>query len=136
MTSITFSIPGEPRGKGRPRFNGHARTDAKTRAHESMIAKLARLEMGARKPLTGPVGLALTVITEPAKSWAKCRRAMALDGDIRPTKAPDLDNIIKLVSDALNGVVFGDDSQVVDITAAKVYGPLAVTTVTVWELAI
>ena len=42
-------------------------------------------------------------------------------GDIRPTKKPDFDNVTKAVCDALNGVAYDDDSQIVDAMARKFY---------------
>ena len=43
------------------------------------------------------------------------------DGTIKPTKKVDVDNLAKAVMDALNGVAWGDDSQVVKITIFKEY---------------
>ena len=43
------------------------------------------------------------------------------DGKIRPTKKPDADNIMKAVADALNGIAYKDDSQIVNVTIAKWY---------------
>ena len=42
-------------------------------------------------------------------------------GEIRPTKRPDLDNILKAVSDALNGIAYKDDSQIVAAVIQKFY---------------
>ena len=46
---------------------------------------------------------------------------MALDGDIKPTVKPDADNVEKAVKDALNGVVWVDDCQVVNCEKEKFY---------------
>lgn len=43
------------------------------------------------------------------------------DGYIRPTKKPDCDNIAKIICDALNGIAYYDDSQIVKIEVDKVY---------------
>ena len=45
-----------------------------------------------------------------------------LDGLIRPTKKPDWDNIGKVVCDALNGIAYRDDAQIVDSMVRKFYG--------------
>lgn len=46
-----------------------------------------------------------------------------IDGEIKHTKKPDLDNLIKFTKDCLNGVAWHDDSQVVEYGAMKkVYG--------------
>jgi len=42
---------------------------------------------------------------------------------IRPAKKPDIDNVIKAWTDAMNGVVFADDCQIVTGSFSKVYGP-------------
>lgn len=49
---LTFTVPGEPRGKGRPRFSGgRAYTDSETRAYERKIAECYQLFRGpARWP--------------------------------------------------------------------------------------
>lgn len=36
-------------------------------------------------------------------------------------KKPDVDNIVKIVADALNGVAYHDDTQIVSVLAKKVY---------------
>ena len=42
---------------------------------------------------------------------------------VHVTKTPDLDNCLKLVLDALQGVVCSNDSQVAQITATKLFDP-------------
>lgn len=42
-------------------------------------------------------------------------------GKIFPTKKPDIDNVIKVIADALNGVAYDDDKQIIDVSARKVY---------------
>jgi Holliday junction resolvase RusA-like endonuclease len=44
-----------------------------------------------------------------------------LAGEIKPTGRPDLDNVIKSILDALNGVAYSDDSAVISVTAEKRY---------------
>lgn len=46
-----------------------------------------------------------------------------LAGQIRPTVKPDCDNVSKIILDALNGVAFKDDSQVVGLWVEKWYVP-------------
>lgn len=46
---------------------------------------------------------------------------MALIGNIRPTTRPDVDNITKIICDALNGIVWVDDSQVGICYTEKIY---------------
>ena len=39
----------------------------------------------------------------------------------RPTKKPDLDNIIKAIADSLNGIAYKDDAQIVELKSKKFY---------------
>jgi Holliday junction resolvase RusA-like endonuclease len=101
--SVRFALPGEPVCKGRPRMlrKGIPYTDAKTRQAEKAIGWAYREAAGANgKPLAEPVqiGMLFCVGTRRRK---------------------DLDNMVKLVMDALNGLAWNDDSQVLSIVATK-----------------
>ena len=54
-----------------------------------------------------------------------------LSGNIRPAVKPDWDNLGKLVSDALNGIAYGDDKSVVEARVMKFYSELPRTEVIV-----
>ena len=68
-----------------------------------------------------PVRVKITACFSIPESAAKKRRAMMIAGDIAPTKKPDFDNIQKIICDALNGVAYHDDSQIVKADIEKVY---------------
>ena len=53
--------------------------------------------------------------------YTKAERADALTGTTQPTAKPDIDNVAKIVLDALNGVAWTDDKCVVDLHVAKYY---------------
>ena len=55
-------------------------------------------------------------------SWSKRKQAMALAGTVYPTSKPDIDNVEKILFDGLNGIVWKDDVQVVDVVKRKRYG--------------
>jgi Holliday junction resolvase RusA-like endonuclease len=118
MTRLWFTVPGEPRGWARARTSG-ARffTDTKTRSEKQAVAAWA-IEAGA-KIIEGPVSVTLTAYLRIPKSAPKKLRAAMLAGAERPTKKPDGDNLAKLTMDALNGVCWRDDVQVVDLTVRK-----------------
>lgn len=117
---ITITINGEPRGKGRPRFGcGRAYTDAKTRAYEKLVQQTYLASGGKR--LTGPVRLFVVAHHGIPTSWNKAARRLALDGKVPATRKPDADNIAKIIMDALNGVAWEDDRQVVSLTVLKHY---------------
>lgn len=135
MTRV-FEIPGEPRGKGRPRFSrrsGAAYTDQKTAAYENLVAVAYRAKYSAELPIETAVVLTATAYMPIPKSTSKKRRAAMLAGEIRPTKKPDLDNILKAILDGLNGVAFRDDSQVVTIITRKEYSETPCLTVALEE---
>ena len=125
MITLVFSVEGEPKGKGRPRFSkvgGFVKTytDQKTRDYESLISQAARTAMGETPPMEGPISVSMYFRLPIPKSTPKKRVASLLGGLVRPTKKPDLDNMNKAILDAMNGIVYQDDSQVVTIHSKKV----------------
>jgi Holliday junction resolvase RusA-like endonuclease len=66
-------------------------------------------------------------------SFSKRRRNECFEGRERPTKKPDIDNIIKAYLDGMNGIVYLDDTQVVRVSAKKVYSMVAGVDVCVRE---
>lgn len=124
--AIVFEVPGEPRGKGRPRFNrqtGITYTDSETRSYEKKIMAYYRQQMnGFRWPDGTFVSVAVTAVYPIPKSATKASVAAIQEGKILPKKKPDIDNILKVVLDSLNGIAYKDDSQVVTVTGQKVYG--------------
>ena len=118
---MTFTIPGEPVGKGRPRVDrGRAHTPKKTKAYEEKV-KWCYLQAHGRM-LEGPIRMTVIALYYIPKSASKRAREAMLNGALKPTKKPDIDNVIKCLMDALNGVAYKDDAQVVKIQALKYYG--------------
>lgn len=107
----TFTIPGKPKGKGRPRFgNGHTYTPKDTKDYEDLV-KWAYASGRKEKWFDGPVIVRIDAYLNPSKS----------NKEVWCTKKPDCDNIAKIICDALNGVAYKDDSQIVDIHIRKHY---------------
>ena len=104
-----FQVPGEPVGKGRPRFTrqGRAYTPAKTAKYENLVSLAFQQMYPNHVPFENAVEMKMIAYFSIPKSWSK-------------TKKPDTDNIAK-VKDALNGIAFKDDSQVVKETIIKRY---------------
>lgn len=122
---LSFTVPGEPRGKGRPRashFGGHTRlyTDSKTASYENLVALAAREALQGRAPFDAPVTVDITVRLSPGVSVSKKHRAEIIAGDRAILGRFDLDNIAKAVLDGLNKVAFTDDRLIVGLTARKV----------------
>lgn len=124
---IAITIPGEMRGKGRPRFSargGFARayTDAKTASAETWVKACAVEAMAGREMLTEAIEMVVAITVGIPPSWTKKKSRDAAIGAVRPTGKPDVDNCVKLLADALNGIVWRDDSQIVALTVTKAYG--------------
>lgn len=130
---IRFEIPGKPTGKGRARAtrSGHHYTPEKTRNAEAFVKLLACQAMEGSVLADYPVSLGIDIAITPPQSMPRRQRDEALCGRLRPAKKPDCDNIVKLISDALNGIVWVDDSQVVDLVVKKRYALADITTVIV-----
>ena len=123
--AIYFVVYGEPKGKGRPRASsrgGFVRmyTPATTLAYEAEIARIAEMARGDWPVLQTPMALRVTAYHGIPVSWSKRKKLDALAGHIVPGK-PDLDNVAKAVLDALNGVIYADDKQVIRLVAEKEY---------------
>lgn len=119
-------IPGVPVGKGRPKFstfNGHAvaYTPEKTVNYENLV-KLAFQQSGEtafdrETQLRADIYAYFPI----PKSTSKKKRKEMESGLILPTKKPDTDNIAKAILDALNGLAYYDDAQVVCLQVSKKY---------------
>lgn len=99
----TFTVPGQPRPKERPRFGrGRGYTSEATRATEARVASSFREQLGIRHTIESPVTGDLQVV-------ARFYRKNAV--------AADTDNMFKLLTDALNGIAWVDDKQIKSIRA-------------------
>lgn len=121
MRTVQITIPGTPVGKGRPRFTrqGHTYTPDKTREFERRV-KAAFIKSGEAtfKPNTKLILTVVAYMPIPASLPKKVKRKLFNEPH---SKKPDLDNIIKAVSDGLNGIAFEDDSKIWIICGKKVY---------------
>ena len=134
---ITFTVPGAPQGKARPRVTraGHAYTPEKTKAYETVVRQCYLQNVGMRHFPDGTAICAHIYASYPVpKGTSKKDRQAMLDGKILPTKKPDADNIAKIILDALNGYAYKDDSCVVRLTVSKHYGEEADVLVMLWDV--
>lgn len=115
-------IQGKVQAKQRPRFNGKfTYTPAQTKNYENWV-KLSFINQYPNfKPLENELAVNIKAYFEIPKSVSKKKREQMLSGNIRPTIKPDLDNIAKSVLDALNGLAYLDDKQIVFLKVEKFY---------------
>jgi crossover junction endodeoxyribonuclease RusA len=109
---ISFSADGVPVPQGSLKvINGHVlhSQGSALAVWRSTIALSARF--AGAKPLEGAMGIEITF---------RVRRPKTVKREY-PSVAPDLDKYIRACLDALTGICYIDDSQVVDIKAKKVY---------------
>lgn len=126
---VTFKVDGTPVPKGRARYARRGNfistyTPEKTRTYETLIKDAAIEAMGASEPLETPVSLYLYIRVPIPKSCTKKRLEAIDNGSEKPTKKPDASNILKSVEDGMNGIVYHDDSQIINIHVTKVYSSL------------
>lgn len=124
-SGVIIQLPGEPIGKGRPRFavvrgKPRAFTPPQTRSYETALRWASQIAMKSRKPFEGALSVIVTAMMPIPKSWPKSKQEAALRQEIPATGKPDADNLLKTL-DALNGIVFKDDSQIVSATIQKVF---------------
>lgn len=137
---IEIVVPGSPVGKARARSttsrggraihytpNGTRRWEALVRglAHDAMLRAGQRDDQGLPLPFTAPMHVTISIEQAVPAGWPAWKRRMALALELDPTVKPDSSNVAKSVEDALNGVVWHDDAQVVACITGKRYGPAA-----------
>lgn len=120
----SFIIPGEPVPQGRPRFSrqgGFVRTHnpPKSDKYKKLVMGYAAKE--AQEPLEGALVAELRFYLPIRQSWTKKRKRDCLEGAEHPTSKPDCDNLAKAVLDGCNGILYGDDSQIVSLNISKYY---------------
>lgn len=134
---IRFTVPGEPIGKGRPRFSKQGNfvrtyTPEKTVSYENLV-KLEYERQCGKEPFSKDISLFMKVdaFYSIPRSASRKKRAEMLGEKLRPTKKPDADNILKIIADSLNGIAYYDDSQIVSCEIHKYYGEIPQVNVTI-----
>lgn len=122
---VKFTVYGEPKGKGRPRFStktSHAMTPKDTVNYETLVHMEYMNQCGnAKFPDDAMLDMRIKAYYSIPKSKSKKMKALMLEGIIRPTKKPDMDNVVKIIADSLNNIAYRDDTQIVDCQCRKFY---------------
>lgn len=124
MSEVTFEIPGEPMGKQRPKFRSTGKfvqtyTPDKTVNYETLVKELYAINQYPM--LQGELSVEVTAYLTIPESASQKKKDQMKNGDIHPTKKPDLDNILKIICDALNKIAYKDDAQIVSAHVYKVF---------------
>ena len=130
MFMVTFKVDANPVGKQRARYARRGNfvqtyTPDKTRNYEALLKEAATEAMGSSEPLETPVSLYLYIRVPIPKSFSKKKVQDCLNGSEQPMKKPDSSNVLKSVEDAMNGVVYKDDCQIINHHMTRVYSTLA-----------
>lgn len=139
MNTVSFTIPGTPVPKGRPRFARRGSfvttyTDEKTASYENLVKITAQKAMQGAKLFEEAVSVAVELYVSPPASWSQKKQRLALDGELFPTSKPDVDNVLKGIFDAMNDIVWTDDKLVCDVNVIKRYAQIPCAKVVVCEL--
>jgi len=150
--TVRFFVAGLPRPKGSlraqpiPRRGGGWLTDRVGRPvvavrndsgglveWQDQVARRARQEW-ASSPAPFPFELELEFqLPRPRSEWAaRFDGALRKGASVYPTRRPDLDKLERAILDALTGVVYVDDSQVVGITSRKRFHAKVLDPTGVW----
>lgn len=123
---IQFTIPGHTQAQERPRFSragNHVRTidPPKSRAYKEVV-KLVAWENRPQEPISDAIRLTVDVYLVPPKNLqTKPKMAKIASGEIRHTKKPDLDNLVKGIKDGCSKIIWRDDAQIVEMIVRKHY---------------
>lgn len=131
-TFVSFTVRGKPVGKARPRA---CTVVGRTRVHTRVYTPQATADYEERVRLEYqaqcgnvyfergvPLMVQIAAYMPIPQSASQKQREKMLRGALRPVKKPDWDNIGKIICDALNGVAWHDDAQIVRATVSKLYG--------------
>ena len=119
-----FEIPGKIIGKGRPRLNsytGQVYTPTRTKDYENLVIQYFMLKYPRFTPFEGRVSVEITANFEVPKSAKKQEKELMLENKLNPLKKPDIDNIVKIILDAMNECAFKDDTQITKLAVEKKY---------------
>lgn len=119
-----FEVIGDIKGKERPRINTYtctAYTPNNTKDYENLIKQYFKIKYPRYVPLENRVSVKIMAYFKIPKSTTKKDKALIEERKLSPTKKPDIDNIVKIILDALNKMAFKDDNQITKLEIEKFY---------------
>lgn len=136
---IKLIINKTPQPQSRPRFTArgryvHAYENKKITMYKRMIAATYQSYFGAVKPTEKAIAVDVVFYRPVQKSISKIERQRRLTGESLPAIKPDIDNYVKAILDALNGVAFRDDKQIISLNAKKLYSDKPRTEIEIKEI--
>ncbi|NUF99164.1 RusA family crossover junction endodeoxyribonuclease [Lactobacillus mellis] len=128
-----------PQPQPRPRITvrgkyAHAYEPKSITEYKRLVAGKYRSEHKQQLPLTGALSVDVRFYRPVQKSISKAERQRRLLGQSLPTVKPDIDNYVKAILDALNGLAFKDDSQIAVLYARKIYSDKPRTEIEITEI--
>lgn len=130
---ITLEVLGNPKAQKRHRQGKFGTYDPDSEAKKGFLTTVQ--SMAPKAPITGPVELIIYFrFPRPKHHYGTGKKSSVLKENAPDmhTSKPDVDNLIKFVTDALNGIYWKDDSQVTQVTAAKFYSDKPRTEITIY----
>lgn len=104
----------------------------KSRNYKELV-KLSAFWARPKELLSGEIRLQVDFFLPIPKRFSQLKRRLALEGKLRPTKKPDNSNVVKGIEDALNKVIWEDDSHIVTLIVRKWYSDKLRTIIQVSE---
>lgn len=124
-----YVIPGDPVPWKRPAGKHHRYDEQK---QIKLLFGLHLKEQHTGKPFEGPLHLHI-VFHMPLSKKLTMQNALKWDGKFHHSR-PDFSNLLKLLEDCGNGLIFKDDSQIAKLSGDKVYSAHPRTEFTIREL--
>jgi len=140
---IRVVVYSEPVAQGRPRFSTQGKfvrayDPKKSRDYKNLLRMAAQevyKECPGFQPFDGvPLGLRVHVFRSIPKSFSKKKHEDAIIGKVRPITKPDCTNYIKGIEDAVSGVLWKDDSLIVEDVCRKFFSDQPRIEMVVWPL--
>jgi Holliday junction resolvase RusA-like endonuclease len=125
MNIYEFEVVGDIKGKARPRVNtytGTAYTPTPTKDYENLVKQYFKIKYPRYVALEGRISVKIVAQFKVPKTATKKDKALIEEGLLSPTKKPDIDNIVKIILDAMNKMAFKDDNQITKLEVEKIYG--------------